>query len=87
MFKDIPNPSDACLLLVMATAFDELTYYYITNSSYFENELISFERCESFMHLTPEKGYVEYLKNRDVLKVKRAERRKEGKSRFTNIWP
>jgi ABC-type multidrug transport system fused ATPase/permease subunit len=39
------------------------------------------------MHLTPERGYVDYLKNRDVLKVKRAERRKEGKGRFTNIWP
>jgi hypothetical protein len=42
----------------MALAFDELTYYYIMNLSNFENELISFERCESFMHLQPEPGYV-----------------------------
>lgn len=87
LFKEIPEAAKACLLLAMALGFDELTYYYITNVSFFENELISFERCESFMHLAPEPGYVEYLKNRELLKIKNKERRQQGKSRFVGLWP
>lgn len=87
LFKEIPIPARACLLLAMALAFDELTYYYIMNLSNFENELISFERCESFMHLNPEPGYVEYLKNRELLKIKNKERRQQGRSRFVGLWP
>ena len=87
LFKEIPIPARACLLLVMALGFDELTYYYIMNLSNFENELISFERCASFMHLPPEPGYVAYLKNRELLKIKNKERREQGKSRFVGLWP
>lgn len=39
------------------------------------------------MHLTPEPGYVEYLKNRELLKIKNKERRQQGKSRFVGLWP
>jgi ABC-type multidrug transport system fused ATPase/permease subunit len=39
------------------------------------------------MHLSPEPGYVEYLKNRELLKIKNKERRQGGKSRFVGLWP
>ena len=57
LFMEIPDTSRACLLLVMSLTFDEVTYFYITNYSNFQNELVSLERCKSFMHLTPEHGY------------------------------
>lgn len=87
LFTDNPVPANSCLLLAMSLGFDELTYYYIMNLSNFENELISFERCSAFMYLKPEVGYVEYLKNRELLKIKNKERRQQGKSRFVGLWP
>lgn len=39
------DTSRACLLLVMSMSFDEITYFYITNFSNFQNEIISLERC------------------------------------------
>lgn len=36
------------------------------------------------MRLTPEKGYVEYLKNREVSKIKSKERRNLA---FKSDWP
>jgi hypothetical protein len=37
------------------------------------------------MNLAPERGYVDYLKNREVLKVKSRERRKLGNK--GQVWP
>lgn len=48
------DPSKAALLLVVSLGFDEITYFLLTNQSNFENELISLERCETFMKLKPE---------------------------------
>lgn len=39
-------------------------YFLYVNMNTFENELISIERCESFMNLDPEAGYALYMKNR-----------------------
>lgn len=64
LFTSVAEPADASLLLVVSLALDEIAYFYLTNLSAFENELISLERCETFMHLTPEKGYRDYLMNR-----------------------
>ena len=75
LFTDIADPSKASLLLVVSLGFDELTYFLFTNQSNFENELISLERCETFMDLAPERGYVEYLNNREVARIKSRERR------------
>lgn len=52
LFTEI-NPSQASLLLVVSLGFDEITYFLLTNQSAFESELISLERCETFMKLTP----------------------------------
>ena len=84
MFTDIADPSKASLLLVVTLGFDELAYFLLTNQSSFENELISLERCETFMKLTPERGYVDYMKNREVSKIKSKERRSLT---FKNEWP
>ena len=70
LFTNMADPSKASLLLVVSLGFDEITYFLYTNQSAFENELISLERCESFMDLTPERGYVEYLKNREISRIK-----------------
>lgn len=75
LFTDVADPSKASLLLVVSLGFDELTYFLFTNQSNFENELISLERCETFMDLAPERGYVEYLNNREVARIKSRERR------------
>ena len=45
-------------------------YFLFSNLGAFETELISIERCESFMSLEPEAGYLQYIKNRDDLKPK-----------------
>jgi len=68
LFTDMADPSQAALLLVCTLGFDEITYFLLTNQSNFENELISLERCETFTKLTPERGFFEYLKNREVSK-------------------
>lgn len=78
------DPSKAALLLVVSLGFDEITYFLLTNQSNFENELISLERCETFMKLKPEEGYVEYLKNREISKIKSKERRALA---FKSDWP
>lgn len=64
LFTDIADPAKASLLMVVTLGFDEICYFLYTNQCTFENELISLERCETFMDLTPERGYQEYLKNR-----------------------
>ena len=69
---------------MVSLGFDEITYFLLTNQSAFESELISLERCETFMKLTPERGYVEYLKNREIAKVKSKERRSLA---FKSEWP
>ena len=50
-------------------------YFLFNNLGALESELISIERCESFMNLEPEHGYIQYLKNREELKSKSKERR------------
>lgn len=67
--------ADAGLLLMCSLGIDEIMYFFYVNLNNFENELISIERCESFMNLEPEGGYVQYLKNREELKIKSKERR------------
>lgn len=67
--------AEAGLLLLCTLAFDEIMYFLYVNLNTFENELISIERCEAFMNLDPERGYVQYLKNREELKIKSKERR------------
>jgi hypothetical protein len=67
--------ADAGLLLMCSLGMDEIMYFLYVNLNTFENELISIERCESFMSLEPEGGYVQYLKNREELKIKSKERR------------
>ena len=52
------------LLLVSTLGLDEIMYFLFINLGTFENELISLERCESFMNLEPEAGYINYIKNR-----------------------
>lgn len=84
LFTNIADPSKSSLLLVVTLAFDELAYFLLTNQSSFENELISLERCETFMKLAPERGYVDYLKNREVSKIKSKERRSMA---FKLEWP
>ncbi len=64
LFTNIADPSKASLLLCVSLGFDEITYFLLTNQSNFETELISLERCETFMKLNPERGFVDYLKNR-----------------------
>jgi hypothetical protein len=41
LFTNIADPSKATLLLVVSLGFDEISYFYLTNQSNFENELIS----------------------------------------------
>lgn len=67
--------ANAGLLLTCSLGMDEIMYFLYVNLNSFENELISIERCESFMSLEPEGGYVQYLKNREELKIKSKERR------------
>ena len=84
LFTNIADPAKASLLMVVTLGFDEICYFLYTNQSAFENELISLERCETFMSLTPERGYVEYLKNREVSRIKSKERRSLA---FQSDWP
>ena len=70
------DASRGALLLVCSLGFDEIMYFLFSNLGAFETELISIQRCESFMDLKPEGGYVQYLSNREELKVKSIERRK-----------
>jgi ABC-type multidrug transport system fused ATPase/permease subunit len=51
-------------------------YLLFSNLGTFESELNSIERCEHFMKLEPEKGYLQYLNNREDLKHRSRERRK-----------
>jgi ATP-binding cassette, subfamily C (CFTR/MRP), member 1 len=69
------NASKGALLLVCSLGFDEIMYFLFSNLGAFETELISIQRCETFMNLEPEIGYVQYLKNREELKLKSKERR------------
>jgi ABC-type multidrug transport system fused ATPase/permease subunit len=73
--NEVEAAANAGLLLMMSLAMDEIMYFLYVNMNTFENELISIERCESFMSLEPEGGYVQYLKNREELKIKSKERR------------
>lgn len=84
LFTNIADPSKASLLLCVSLGFDEITYFLLTNQSNFETELISLERCETFMKLNPEKGFVDYLKNREISKIKSKERRTLA---FKSDWP
>lgn len=45
------NASLGALLLVVTLGFDEIMYFLFSNMGSFESELISIERCESFMNL------------------------------------
>lgn len=67
--------AEAGLLLLCSLGFDEIMYFLYVNLNTFENELISIERCEAFMNLEPERGYIQYIKNREELKIKSKERR------------
>lgn len=69
------NASNGALLLVCSLGFDEIMYFLFSNLGALETELISIERCESFMDLEPEGGYVNYLRNREELKQASRERR------------
>lgn len=69
------DASKGALLLVCSLGFDELMYFLLNNIGAYETELASIERCETFMNLDPEPGYVQYLTNREELKERSKERR------------
>jgi hypothetical protein len=58
------NAAKGTLLLVCTLSFDEIMYFLLINLGNFESELICLERCEAFMKLEPERGYVTYIKGR-----------------------
>lgn len=75
LYTPYETASRGSLLLISALGYDEVVYFLFNNLGALESELISIERCESFMDLEPEHGYVQYLKNREELKSKSKERR------------
>ena len=67
----------------MVLSYDEITFLLFKNLGNFENELSSIQHCEKFMEIHPEKGYIQYLKHREELKIKSRERRINR----TDNWP
>ena len=67
----------------MVLSYDEITLLVCKNLGNFESELSSIQNCEKFMEIDPEKGYIQYLKHREELKIKSRERRMNR----TDNWP
>ncbi|EGR28734.1 hypothetical protein IMG5_169310 [Ichthyophthirius multifiliis] len=71
LFSPNPDPSMTGLLLTFAFSIDQQIQNLIMTYSSFEKKIVSFERCYSYTRITPEEGQLQYLKDRENLRVQR----------------